>query len=249
MEEEQKNIKQKKNEKENEKGKKSLWIMLILIFIGIIIIITLVSRIIAINIGENPSPKTSDLYGEGRNPAKPIIYLYPLKEVDLTVKLRYPQKITCSYPEYENGWSVIAKPDGNLIETKSGRKLYSLYWEGKGTVKSNIKEGFVVKGEDSAKFLEEKLEILGLNDREAEEFIIYWLPKLESNKYNYIRFATLEEINEYMPLEFSVKPDSLIRILMQFKGLEKPVEVKEQKLHTPQRTGFVAVEWGGTELK
>ena len=41
---------------------------------------------------------------------------------------------------------------------------------------------------------EEKLAILGLNEREAEEFIIYWLPKLESNKYNYIRFATEEEI-------------------------------------------------------
>ena len=54
------------------------------------------------------------------------------------------------------------------------------------------KEGFIVKGEDTAKFLEEKLEILGLNEREAEEFIIYWLPKLEANKYNYIRFASVE---------------------------------------------------------
>ena len=39
---------------------------------------------------------------------------------------------------------------------------------------SDFSEGFVVKGEDSAAFLEEKLEILGLNYKEAEEFIIYW---------------------------------------------------------------------------
>ena len=37
--------------------------------------------------------------------------------------------------------------------------------------------------------------MLGLNDREAEEFIVYWLPKLEENKYNLIRFETAEEIN------------------------------------------------------
>ena len=34
--------------------------------------------------------------------------------------------------------------------------------------------------------LEEKLAILGLTERESEEFIVYWLPKLEKNKYNYI---------------------------------------------------------------
>lgn len=30
---------------------------------------------------------------------------------------------------------------------------------------------------------EEKLEILGLNYKETEEFIVYWLPKLEQNEY------------------------------------------------------------------
>ncbi len=40
--------------------------------------------------------------------------------------------------------------------------------------------------------MEEKLEVLGFYEREEEEFIIYWLPKLEANKYNYIRFASEE---------------------------------------------------------
>lgn len=110
-------------------------------------------------------------------------------------------------------------------------------------------DGFVVKGEDSAAFLEEKLEVLGLNYKEAEEFIIYWLPKLEANKYNYIRFATLEEIEENMPLSVSGNPDSVIRVIMEYKGLEQPIKVKEQNLTTPERTGFTVVEWGGMELK
>lgn len=180
---------------------------------------------------------------------KPIIYLYPNKTTELSVKLEKPEKLICSYPEYKNEWRVIAEPDGTLIDVKTKRKLYALYWEGKDLAKPEMTEGFVVKGEDTIKFLEEKLEILGLNERETEEFIIYWLPKMQNNEYNYIRFATSKEINEYMPLQFSVEPDSLIRVLMQYKGIDEYIEVSEQKLETPTRAGFVVVEWGGSEIK
>ena len=36
--------------------------------------------------------------------------------------------------------------------------------------------------------LTNNLEILGLNSREAEEFIVYWLPLMQSNPYNLITF-------------------------------------------------------------
>ena len=179
---------------------------------------------------------------------KPIIYIYPEETTEISVKLEYPEKLTCSYPTYIDGWNVIANPDGTLIDTDTQRTLYSLYWEGNGFINQRDNEGFVVEGKDTIKFLEEKLEILGLNEKEAEEFIIYWLPKMQNNKYNYIRFATTEEINEYMPLNFSKEPDNLIRVYMQFKGLNRPIEVTPQKLQTPSRTGFVIVEWGGTEI-
>ena len=181
--------------------------------------------------------------------AKPIIYLYPEDETEVTVKVGNPQNLTHTYPKYENEWRVLAKPNGDLKDLKTGRNLYALYWEGINTVKPNMKEGFIVKGEDTIEFLEEKLEILGLNEREAEEFIVYWLPKLESNKYNFIRFQKEEEINNNMPLEITPKPDTVIRIVMEFKGIEKPIQIQEQKLSTPQRTGFTVVEWGGTEIK
>lgn len=180
---------------------------------------------------------------------KPIIYLYPEEQTEVNVTLGKPDNVTCSYPKYDDGWTVLANPDGKLIDKDTNRELYSLYWEGKYTNPIPMDEGFVVKGEDSSKFLEEKLAILGLNEREAEEFIIYWLPQLEENEYNFIRFATKEEIEESMPLEFSVKPDTVIRVLMQFKEVDKDYKVKEQKLETPERKGFVVVEWGGTEIK
>ncbi len=183
------------------------------------------------------------------SPKKPIIYLYPQAETEVTVKVGNPQNLTHTYPKYENEWKVLAKPNGDLKDIKTGRNLYALYWEGINTVEPNMTEGFIVNGEDTIKFLEEKLEVLGLNEREAEEFIVYWLPKLESNKYNFIRFQTEEEINNNMPLEITPKPDTIIRIVMEFKGLEEPIQIKEQKLITPQRTGFTVVEWGGTEIK
>lgn len=180
---------------------------------------------------------------------KPIIYLYPEKETEISVELKNSEQLTVSYPRYIDGWKVLAKENGDLIDLETGRNLYSLYYESENVINFKVeKEGFVIKREDSAEFLEEKLEILGLTEREAEEFIIYWLPKLEENEYNYIRFASEEEIEENMPLKITPEPDTVIRVMMTFKGLEKPIEVEEQKLETPERTGFVAVEWGGTEI-
>ena len=193
---------------------------------------------------------------DGINPAeldgKPIIYLYPEEETKVNVKLGNSDLATCVYPKYdtEKGWKVIAKPNGDLKDLNTNRNLYALYYESKNSIEFKVqKDGFVIKGEETAEFLEEKLEILGLTEREAEEFIVYWLPKLEANKYNYIRFASMEEINANMPLNINPNPDTIIRILMTFKGLEEPIEVEEQKLNTPERKGFVAVEWGGTEIK
>ena len=174
-------------------------------------------------------------------PEKPILYLYPEAETDVTVTLGRPERVTHSYP--------TAQPDGTLTDLRTGRALYSLYYENLSPVPlPQTDEGFVVRGADTAAFLEEKLAVLGLNDREAEEFIVYWLPRLEENEWNYVRFASPEELAAEMPLEIEPQPDSLIRVLMLFRPLAEPITVTEQSLETPRRTGFTAVEWGGAEI-
>ena len=141
-----------------------------------------------------------------------------------------------------------ALTDGTLI-AKDNKKYYALYWEGQGKDNKLKEDGFVVKGEDTANFLEEKLELLGLNYKESNEFIMYWLPKLENNKYNYIRFMTKEEIDNNMKLIINPEPDTLIRVMMEYKGLDKKIKVKEEKLTKVERKGYTVVEWGGTEIK
>ena len=186
---------------------------------------------------------------------KPIIYLYPTSDTNVTVKLGKPNDITVSYPEYNasKGWNVLAQPDSDLVDLDTGRNLYSLYYESKSSedVYSMKSDGFIVSREDTVSFLEDKLARLGLNEHEAEEFIVYWLPKLQQNNYNYIRFATMDEINNAMPLDINPNPDTVIRVLMTYKGLDKPIEgITEQQLpKTPTRDGFTVVEWGGSELE
>lgn len=180
---------------------------------------------------------------------KPIIYFYPEEDTRINIKLKYDDAVTSSYPKYNDGWNILAKSTGNLIDLNTNKELYALYYESKQIYNFKMEnDGFVVSGEDTVLFLEDKLHLLGLNDKESEEFIIYWLPKLEKNKYNYIRFATVEEINKNMPLDFSERPDTLIRVLMTYKGLKRPIKVQEQEIVTPERIGFTVVEWGGTKI-
>ena len=178
---------------------------------------------------------------------KPVIYLYPTKEEVIDVKLEYKGELTITYPEYKDGWKVKAKPDGTLINMEDNREYSYLFWEGISDLGWNISEGFVVKNEDTVDFLQEKLEYMGLTQKEYNEFIVYWLPILQENKYNLIYFAG-EEYDEYAKLNINPKPDSILRVMMVFKALDKPVEIKEQKLEQFNREGFTVVEWGGTKI-
>ena len=179
---------------------------------------------------------------------KPVIYFYPEYDMSVSVKLGNPNELLTTYPKYNNGWNVYVKKDGTLVDSNN-RKYYALYWEGKNSSYSLTNDGFVVKGEDTISFLEKYLSKLGLNYKESNEFIMYWLPKLESNKYNYIRFILNDELDEYMSLDITPKPKTTIRILMAYKPLTDKIDVKPQTIVTPKRDGFTVVEWGGTLIK
>ena len=180
---------------------------------------------------------------------KPIIYIYPTEKIDLTIKLKNDYLLTHTYPKYNNGWNITVDTNGNIYDKNTKRNYYALYWEGIDNSKINMSSGFIIEGKDTVEFLEEKLEILGLNEKEINEFIIYWLPKMENNKYNFIRFKTKEEIESYMPLEISKTPDTLIRVYMDFMPLDKKINVSKQKLEKVIRHGYTIVEWGGREVK
>ena len=179
--------------------------------------------------------------------AKPVIYLYPEEETEVSVRLDYNGKLTTTYPEYENGWCVTAYPDGTLTD-ENGQEYNYLYWEGITDTEYDFSKGFCVKGEDTAEFLEWALSELGLTRREANEFIVYWLPLMEPNPYNIIAFQN-DAYTENAVLTVTPAPDTVIRVFMAWKASGEAVEIKPQELTAPERVGFTVVEWGGTEVK
>ena len=179
---------------------------------------------------------------------KPVIYLYPEEEMRVNVTLDYDVRLTSTYPSYEDGWTVDAAPDGTLTDPDTGRQYYCLFWEGMTDTEYDFSTGFCVAGVDTAAFLEGALADLGLTEKEANEFIINWLPKMEGNAYNLISFQQ-EAYTDSAVLTIDPVPDTLIRVFMAWQGLDEPVEVQPQSLTAPERVGFTAVEWGGTEIQ
>ena len=191
--------------------------------------------------------KASDWQPDPYVSYKPVIYLYPKKATKISVNLTLDGRLTCTYPAYNEGWTVTASPDGTLTDAK-GQTYNYLYWEGETYAQYDLSKGFCVKGEDTAAFLEDALAKLGLTRREANEFIVYWLPLMEQNPYNIISFQT-DIYTDAAQLKVDPVPDTLIRVFMAWQSAEKYVNLTEQELNAPERTGFTVVEWGGTQVK
>ena len=179
---------------------------------------------------------------------KPVIYLYPEQAQEVYVRLELDGEFTCTYPEYDNGWKVKAYPDGTLLDQDTGKEYNYLFWEGTSETEYDLSRGFVVEGKDTAEFLEEKLAYLGLNEKERNEFIVYWLPRMEDNKYNLITFQG-EDYTEHAKLKISPEPDSILRVFMVYKPLDKAIDIPEQELEPFEREGFTVIEWGGAEME
>ena len=191
------------------------------------------------------SPEPPDLPAADA-PAKPVLYLYPEEETVVNVQLDFNGELTSTYPAYDAGWTVTAQPDGTLTDA-SGREYYCLFWEGKSNVQYDLSKGFCVAGEDTRAFLEESLAALGLTDKEANEFILYWLPQMEHNACNLISFQT-DLYTDNAALTITPAPDSVLRVFMAWMPLDAPAEVEPQELIPFVREGFAAVEWGGAQV-
>ena len=175
---------------------------------------------------------------------KPVLYLYPKKKTTVTVNFEKEENLTTTYPKFKNEWKVQANPNGDLYD-ENNKYYYGLYWEEKLNHKVDFNEGFYVTKDNAIEFLEEKLSYIGLNDREKNEFIMYWLPILEKNEKSLVYFELTEERDSYNKLIINPKPDSLLRVAIHVKKVDKKINIKEQKLEKFNRKGFTAVEWGG----
>lgn len=177
---------------------------------------------------------------------KPVLYLYPTEETEVTVTLELDGYITVSEPPYADGWTVTASPNGTLTDAV-GNTWKSLFWEGVTYFDPQTDSGYCVAGEAAAAFLAEQLPLWGLQGSEIDEFVEYWLPVLEANPWQIVTFNDPGYL-EAATYTISPAPDKLIRVYMTITPVEAFVEIAPQTPPTAEeiaRDGYVAVEWGG----
>jgi len=185
---------------------------------------------------------------------KPAIYLYPAEVQPVEIKHDFKGRLLTTYPEYHDGWTVVASPSGDLLNIKDNRHYQYLFWDGiYGFPPEHYRfeNGFAVKKKDYAAFLREKLMQIGLNDREINDFIIYWLPEMNKHQNCFIHFRINDNIDGSSILTVKPRPQTMIRVFMEFYGFnawsDRP-RLPEQDLPSIARQGFTLVEWGGSEL-
>jgi len=185
----------------------------------------------------------NEKYGMTGGCGKPVIYLYPTKTTNVSIQVG--ASITKSEPHYDNGWQVQASPNGTL-KTANGSTYESLFWEGTGHGNyPTIDKGFVVAQSDLSNSLKSDIKQLGLNEKESADFLAFWLPKMPTTPYVRLSWFTTDQMNELAPLVILPRPDTAIRIFLDFQGLNNKISLPVQKLTTIQRKGFTVVEWGG----
>lgn len=182
---------------------------------------------------------------------KPVIYLYPKEKTDVELSIKFDGKILTTFPKLEKSWNVTAYENGQIFDNKTNRFYSSLFWDGEisfPTSHYQYKTGFIVEKEKLTSFLIEKLEFMGLNTVETNEFIQYWLPILERNKTTFIHFLVNENCEVFSTNYVTPKPDTSIRILMEYFGIDAPFSIPPQELPKTIRKGFTLVEWGGSDV-
>lgn len=182
---------------------------------------------------------------------KPVIYLYPLKETLVNLKVNFAGEIRNTYPDYGNGWEVLAEPNGDLINQNDQSIHRYLFWDGENTKQykaEDFKTGFIVKGNSTVKFLDSVLSKIGLNQYEKNDFISYWMSQMTKNEFNFVHFMVDGECDELATLEINPKPDSELRIYMLFWKTDGTIKIAPQKIESHKRNGFSLVEWGGIEF-
>ncbi len=181
----------------------------------------------------------------GAEMGKPVIYLYPEENTRVKVNVKPTNGISVSDPDIGDGWEVLATPKGDIYNLKDRKKYPYLFWEGFATNFITPKEGFVVAKTDVETFFDTKLAFMGMNEKETADFKEFWLPFFTEKPYYFITFIDQKTFDTYAPLTVEPKPDTLIRIFFDYKGLDEKKEVKEQRLKRGERKGFTLIEWGG----
>lgn len=177
------------------------------------------------------------------HPEKPNIYIYPEEDITLDVAISFPHGgfVTESIPEYGKEWENLKVEPSGLI---NGKYNY-LFYESANPDPSQYEKGWVIAREDLETFFIKNLAETGFEGQEIIDFTDYWLPLLKNYPYYAIYPQYNEQLDKIIQLNFSQKPDNILRLIYTLKGLQdNDLVLHEPEIPKFKREGFVVVEWG-----
>lgn len=173
---------------------------------------------------------------------KPNIYIYPNEQIKLSVKLNFPTggKIVTSIPEYGTGWNIIVDTSGLINNTYS-----YLFYESTQPDVWQRNYGWTIKTDKLESFFRQNMTDYGFSDKEINDFIEYWIPRLNSYPFYSIYPQTKNIIENVIQFDFSKQPENILRLFYIIKGHYQ----LQDKLTIPtidsfKREGYFVTEWG-----
>ena len=177
----------------------------------------------------------------GEHVRKPNIYIYPPEPINLTVNISFPNggEITESIPPYKTGWDIFVNESG-LIDNE----FEYLFYESLTPDLYQYQYGWIIEKEQLTNFFTENMTEYGFNEKEIKDFITYWIPLLNSSNMFAIYPQTEQTIEQIIKLNFSIKPNSILRLFYIIKTVDESYSLQCPQIDQFERSGFTVAEWG-----
>jgi hypothetical protein len=173
---------------------------------------------------------------------KPNIYIYPKENMDLSVKLLFPKggKILTSIPEYGAAWNVSVDTNGLINDTYT-----YLFYESNQPDIWQREYGWIIQADDLEAFFRQNMTDYGFKGREIDDFIDYWIPRLNEYPFYLIYPQTKTIIDDVIELEFSKQPEYILRLFYVIEGHDQyPEQLYAPEIPAFSRDGYFVTEWG-----
>ena len=85
--------------------------------------------------------------------------------------------------------------------------------------------------------------------KHIKDFLEFWMPRMPTTSYVRLSWLNTEQMNQLAPLHITPRPDTMIRVFLDFSGqATADTTLTPQTLTSIPRDGFTVIEWGGLLL-
>ena len=196
---------------------------------------------------------------------KPLVYVYD--------KLSRPNSLTVWFPQgwvftkilpgfsRDTTWDFSADRYSSVQVQNEASSHEYLYYSAKVPNYAYNQNGWQIYGRDIEAFFDEKLDIIGFNPKEKQDFIEYWISEFDRDTLYFVSFKFDTALDPYVTLDFRAKPTSQMRVLLEAYPLETSPKKEymwpnvgtrfdDRILKRFVRSGeYDVFEWGGTVQK